>query len=95
VPIVCLGAPLGAWVAGRVSRDAIIYLLLGLIALELVTTVILLPFTPAMLTFAWVTVVVCIVWFAAMLSYRQRFIKPVVTTDPPLTTGPLPQLSVE
>lgn len=80
VPIVCLGAPLGAYVAGRVSRDAIIYLLLGLITLELVTTVILIPFTPAMLTFTWVTVTVCVVWFAAMLIYRQRYVTPAEPT---------------
>lgn len=76
VPIVILGAPLGAYVAGRVSRDAIIYLLLGLITLELITTVILIPFTPAMITFTWVTVAVCVVWFAAMLIYRQLYVTP-------------------
>ena len=76
VPIVCLGAPLGAWVAGRVSRDAIISLLLSLITLELVTTIILIPFTPAMVTFTWATVAVCIVWFGAMLLYRQLYVTP-------------------
>ena len=80
VPIVCLGAPLGAYVAGRVSRDAIIYLLLGLITLELVTTMILIPFTPAMITFTWVTVAVCVVWFATMLIYRQRYVTPAEPT---------------
>jgi uncharacterized protein len=84
VPIVCLGAPLGAWVAGRVSRDAIIYLLLGLITLELVTTMILIPFTPAMITFTWVTVTVCVVWFAAMLIYRQLYVTPAEPAKPVL-----------
>ena len=73
IPIVILGAPLGAWVASRVSRDAIIYLLLSLITLELITTILLIPFTPAMLTFTWVTVVFCIVSFAAMLLYRHTY----------------------
>lgn len=76
VPIVILGAPLGAYVAGRVGRDAIIYLLLGLISLELVTTILLIPFTPAMITFTWITVVVCIVWFTAMLVYRHWVVQP-------------------
>lgn len=78
VPIVILGAPLGAYVAGRVGRDAIIYLLLSLITLELVTTIILIPFTPAMIIFTWVTVAVCVVWFAAMLIYRHRYVRPLV-----------------
>ena len=80
VPIVCLGARLGAYVAGRVSHDAIIYLLLGLITLELVTTVLLIPFTPAMIIFTWVTVAVCVVWFAAMLIYRQLYVTPAAPT---------------
>lgn len=78
VPVVCLGAPLGAWVAGRVSRDAIIYLLLGLITLELVTTLLLLPFTAAMVTFAWVTIIICGIWFALMLLYRYLVLTPTV-----------------
>ncbi len=81
VPIVILGAPLGAYVAGFVSRDAIIYLLLGLITLELITTVILIPFTPAMVTFTWITVVVCAVGFAAMLGYRQHYVTPAPAQD--------------
>ncbi|MEZ4713361.1 MAG: sulfite exporter TauE/SafE family protein [Caldilineaceae bacterium] len=81
VPIVILGAPLGAYVAGRVSRDAIIYLLLSLITLELITTILLIPFTPAMVTFTWITVIVCTVWFAAMLVYRHRFVKPLVAVE--------------
>lgn len=76
VPIVILGAPLGAWVASRVSRDAIIYLLLSLITLELVTTILLIPFTPAMITFTWITVAVCVVWFATMLLYRHTMLVP-------------------
>lgn len=81
VPIVILGAPLGAYVAGKVSRDAIIYLLLSLITVELITTIILIPFTPTMVTFTWVTVLVCALWFAAMLVYRHRFVKPLVTIE--------------
>lgn len=72
IPIVILGAPLGAWVASHVTRDAIIYLLLGLISLELVTTVILIPFTPAMIAFSIVTIILCVAWFALMLLYRHN-----------------------
>ena len=84
VPIVILGAPLGAWVASHVSRDAIIYLLLSLIALELVTTLILVPFTPAMITFTWFTIAVCVVWFALMLLYRHWVLAPTAQPQNPL-----------
>ena len=95
VPIVILGAPLGAYVAGKVSRDAIIYLLLGLITVELVTTIILIPFTPVMVTFTWITVAVCAIWFAAMLVYRHHFVKPLVTVEAVPMTNPASTLSVE
>lgn len=80
IPVVILGAPLGAWVASHVSRDTIIYLLLSLITVELVTTVILIPFTPAMITLTWVTLAICVVWFTAMLYYRHyghRYLAPI------------------
>lgn len=79
VPIVVIGAPLGAWAGGLAKRDTIITLLLGLISLELITTVILIPFSPTMITFTWITVGVCIVWFAAMLIYRQLYVGPIIT----------------
>lgn len=77
VPIVCLGAPLGAWVASRVQRDVIIYFLLSLISLEVITTTLLLPFTPALITFAWITVAVCAISFICMLLYRQHVFVPL------------------
>ena len=72
VPIVIFGAPFGAWVASRISRDAIIYLLLTLITIELVTTIILIPFTSTMVAFTLITIVVCTIWFAGMLRYRHK-----------------------
>lgn len=95
VPIVILGAPLGAYVAGKVSRDAIIYLLLSLIAVELLTTIILIPFTPAMINFTWVTVILCALWFASMLIYRHRFVKPLMNVEAVAATNATPELSVE
>jgi uncharacterized membrane protein YfcA len=72
IPIVILGAPFGAWIASRVNRDIIILLLLALISVELVTTIWIIPFTPEMIRFAGITVLVCILWFAVMLLYRYR-----------------------
>jgi len=72
IPIVILGAPFGAWIASRVNRDIIIILLLALISVELVTTIWIIPFTPEMIRFAGITVLVCILWFTVMLLYRYR-----------------------
>ncbi len=78
IPIVILGAPLGAWTASKLPRDAIIYLLLSLITLELVTTIWLIPFTPPMIQFVWVTVLISSCWFAGMLMYRYYYARPVL-----------------
>ena len=72
VPIVVLGAPLGALVASHATRDHIIWLLLSLITLELVTTLILVPFSTTAVVVTAAAVVVCAVWFFAMLRYRHR-----------------------
>ena len=72
IPVVVLGAPLGAYVASKASRDHIIYLLLTLIAIELVTTLILVPFSPMAVLVTGIAVILCTVWFWAMLQYRKR-----------------------
>ena len=72
IPIVVIGAPLGAFAASYATRDMIIGLLLTLISLELITTLILVPFTPIAIAVTGAAVVVCIVGFGAMLRYRNR-----------------------
>ena len=72
VPIVIIGAPLGAIAASRVNRDHIIYFLLFLIILELVTTIWLVPFNTAAIIVTVIAVVVCVVCFTLMLRYRQQ-----------------------
>jgi len=72
IPIVILGAPLGAWAASLVNRDVIIYLLLTLITMELISTIILIPFTSAMITVTWITMIICTVGFTVMLIYRHK-----------------------
>ena len=72
VPIVILGAPLGAFVASRVNRDGIIKFLLFLIGLELVTTIWLIPFTNTQLLITATAVIICSVLFWLMLTYRQK-----------------------
>jgi uncharacterized protein len=87
IPVVILGAPLGAWIASRVNRDVIITLLLVLITIELVTTIWLIPFTSGMVRFAGVTVFICIVWFTAMLLYRYRHLQLRGKVEEPVVTA--------
>ena len=70
IPVVVIGAPLGAFAASYATRDMIIGLLLTLISLELVTTLILIPFTPVAIAVTAAAVVACTAGFWAMLRYR-------------------------
>ena len=72
VPIVILGAPLGAYVASKVNRDGIIKFLLFLITVELVTTIWLIPFSNTAIIITATVVLFATAWFAAMLRYRQQ-----------------------
>nr|WP_305888700.1 sulfite exporter TauE/SafE family protein [Methylomonas sp. SURF-2] len=45
IPIVAMGAPLGVYVCSRMSRVAVVYTLLGLIGLELLSSLLLIPLT--------------------------------------------------
>lgn len=73
VPIVIVGAPLGAYFATKVHRDNIIKFLLFLIGVELVTTLWLIPFnSPSQIIFVATAVIICTVLFWMMLSYRKK-----------------------
>ena len=74
VPVVVIGAPLGAFVGSKVSRDKIIIFLLALITLELVTTLWLVPFSRQTWLISAVVLVVCALWFIGMLVYRHVFL---------------------
>lgn len=78
VPIVIIGAPLGAIVTSKVKRDHIIGFLLFLITLELVTTIWLVSFTTASIVITAIAVVVSVACFAVMLHYRHKRLPPVV-----------------
>lgn len=82
VPVVVVGAPLGAFVGSKISRDAVIVFLITLISIELITTVVLVPFTAV----TWlVTAIVTLFFglsFAAMLYYRHNHM-PQISADSP------------
>ncbi len=66
---------MGAYFASKAKRDSIIYFLLFLIALELVTTLILVPFSSTAILVTLIAVAVCIVAFVAMLRFREKTIR--------------------
>ncbi len=74
VPIVIFGAPLGAYFTSRISRDVLITFILILIAVEMITTVILIPFTAPIFVVVGLVVTLCTFCFVSMLFYRQRTI---------------------
>ena len=72
VPVVAFGAPLGAYVVSRVSRDVLISFVLFLITVEMVTTILLIPFTNSMVVTTALVLGGCALSFFAMLYYRQK-----------------------
>lgn len=70
-PVVAFGAPLGAFFASRVPRDVLILFTLALIAVEFLTTLVLVPFTPPMVLVAVLVVALCALSFWGMLLYRR------------------------
>lgn len=78
VPVVAIGAPLGAYVASRASRDQIIIFLISLIGVELTSTLTLVPFTQTGKAVAAIALVVSALWFLAMLTYRTIYIAPMI-----------------
>lgn len=78
VPVVILGAPLGAFVTSRIHRHHVINFLLGLIFLELATTLWLVPFrTLSEVLVTGGAVLLFSLWFWVMLRYRQK-LRPTV-----------------
>lgn len=74
VPIVAFGAPLGAYVVSRVSRDVLIMFVLFLISIEMITTLLLIPFSSSMVTVIAFVLGGCALSFFAMLCYRQKWL---------------------
>ncbi len=81
VPVVVFGAPLGAYAASKASRDHIIILLVTLISIEFITTLILVPFSPAAKVLTAASIVGSLFWFSAMLRYRITHIVPTVRAE--------------
>ena len=72
IPIVIIGAPLGAIVCSRIKRDHLIIFLLSLISLEFITTIWLVPFNTSAILVTMMAVAICALWFLLMLRSRQQ-----------------------
>jgi uncharacterized protein len=59
VPVVAVGAPMGAWICSHMKRHSIVLLLLFLIALEFCSTLLLVPMSQPVLWVSLGTLVVC------------------------------------
>jgi uncharacterized membrane protein YfcA len=77
VPIVAVGAPLGAVICRYMTRRAIVNVLLTLIALEFASTVVLVPISRAVLLASVGTLLVCgfLDWF---MSRVQEYVPPAL-----------------
>ncbi|MGB1287103.1 MAG: TSUP family transporter, partial [Aggregatilineales bacterium] len=71
VPVVVIGAPMGAMLAARLHRDVIIVVLAGLIALEVFTTLWLVPFNTQSQLVTLLVMPGCAFIFALMLRHRR------------------------
>ncbi|MEM7343687.1 MAG: sulfite exporter TauE/SafE family protein [Chloroflexota bacterium] len=72
IPIVIIGAPLGAFVVSIVKRDWLISAIIFLILVELTTTLWLVPFSSTAIMVTGGALLVSILWFWGMLYYRQK-----------------------
>lgn len=59
VPVVVIGAPLGAYICSVLSRRTIANVLIGLIAIEFVSTLFVIPMSPLVATTAAATLGIC------------------------------------
>ncbi|MFP4440615.1 MAG: TSUP family transporter [Chloroflexaceae bacterium] len=70
LPVVIVGAPLGAVILGYLQRRQIIGFLLILVTIEFVTTIWFISFTPTMVMVSVGFAMLCAFGFWAMLTYR-------------------------
>lgn len=71
VPIVAVGAPLGAWVASRISRELLIRLIIFLAVLDLVSTIWLVRMDGGRIIVMGATFLFAFLWIRALLEWRK------------------------
>lgn len=70
-PVVALGAPLGAYLCTLMSPTTVRGVLIVLIAAELVSTVVFVPFTPVLALVSAASLAVLCTWFAVLLRSER------------------------
>lgn len=70
VPVVVIGAPLGAWACSKIKRDQLLYFLLVLIAVELITTLWLIPLERSSILFIIICSGIAVILFSLMMLFR-------------------------
>lgn len=70
IPVVIIGAPLGALINSWVRRETILSGILGLMTVEMLSTLLFIPFTPRMLIVAGIFIELCALSFLALLDYQ-------------------------
>lgn len=71
VPIVIFGAPLGAWVCSKIGRDQLIWLLLFLIAIEVASTLWIIPITSDRIVILALLTLCTSLLFFGLIRYRR------------------------
>lgn len=71
VPIVIFGAPLGSWVCSKIERDQLIWFLLFLIAIEVISTLWLIPITIDRIIILATLIIITSLLFYGLIHYRQ------------------------
>lgn len=73
IPVVVVGAPLGAMLCSLMKRETIVHFLIGLISMEVVTSIALIPFRPITVYGSFIALVIfsCLNYF----MYRNPVVK--------------------
>ena len=71
-PIVSVGAPFGAWVVSKISRDLLIVMILTLISLDLCSTLWLLKIDGVKAVIIVVTLGFSTIWIISLLKWRKK-----------------------
>ncbi len=71
-PIVSVGAPFGAWVVSKISRDLLIVMILTLISLDLCSTLWLLKIDEFKAVIIVVTLGFSAIWIISLLNWRKK-----------------------
>jgi len=72
VPVVAMGAPFGAWLVSRVPRIVVFRAVLGLVALEFLSTTILVGWPPDALLPLFLFLLLAGTYFVVILRHRHR-----------------------